>query len=178
MVYVWSALLLLIAVTAEIAVGSLAVPLHLTCLIAFYLFVSQGWKRPMALAAMAAVLLDVYYARVMLPTLALVPIVAYLAAIWRRHGDCSHYVTLAIPGALLGLAAALAAGLTSCLAANCPPVTGLQWVALIVSAAALAGAVSFPFLGLAADALGRRAGLMGLADIRVKRRKTRARGRR
>jgi len=175
MIYVWSAILLYLGAASEVVLGTTGLPTPFAPLVAFYIFVIYGWRRTIAIALPAVLVADVYFARPGLPTVAMLPLIAYISWLWRTHGDSTHRLSLALPGMTIAVLGGIAPGL-SAMALQAHPVGAIiTSFAVILPACAVVGAVALPVGAWVFDFIADRAGLTRIADIKPPRKRPNAR---
>jgi hypothetical protein len=155
--YCWVGLLLAVGVGLELGGAWFQVLLPGVALSTFYLGVARPWRAPMLGAMAAGTLLEVFLDR--RPALLLfLPLLIWASLYYRRRGDRDNLVTLALPGALVGLAYAALLLAINNFSGGALLLSVSRLVGLLMSALIL-GAIGLPSLVCVADWVALVAGL-------------------
>jgi len=163
---VWTLVCSVLAAAVELIVGSYGICLPAFAAVAFCLAVAQGGRRAFPALAISGAILDLSFTRGFPAQLVLLPLLAALAEIWRKHGDCANPFAQLLPGVAVG-------GLSGAVLVVfvCLPGTPFGWALLwrngwIVLQSVIGGAVLTPFAMVLLDGGGRRLGLPLYAKAR------------
>jgi hypothetical protein len=169
MTQIWATVLLLAAVSAEVAAGTAGLTLPVVATTVFYLFATHGPRRMLPVAILCCAGLDALYARPGLPSVAGLAIIVFISRQWREHGDSAQRLALCLPGLLVG-AATCAVGVLFVQGLRPWQGSGALFSTLLpIALATFAGALILPAMSIAFDWVALRADLPRLAEVRPKK---------
>ena len=105
MIWVWTSLLALTSVLAEVLVGNWLFAIPFVAVTAFYFTVLLDWRSMATVFLFAALLGDFLWGRALPLTAFSLPVVVQIAHFWRQHGHCRQVAVQSLPGGLVGIGA-------------------------------------------------------------------------